>query len=196
MEKTSHKIRLILALLLGLVGAGAAVASIYATPAEGLSQLGCGLKTLDCTTALTSKYSELAGIPLGVFGLFYFTFWTLNLRAFQRTGDPVYQWSFSWVTLIGALVSLILGTIMFFVLQAPCLYCMLVHSSNLLAVILLWPLMRFIPRNKPAPHNLWHFASLTAVALLAAIALGLAAENRDLRAKLQDAKEPQAKTLF
>ena len=31
--------------------------------------------------------SHLAGIPLGVFGVLYFMFWTLNLREFHRTGQ-------------------------------------------------------------------------------------------------------------
>lgn len=185
-----------LALVLGLAGAAASVASIYATPAEGLPKLGCAMEALNCTTALTSRFAKIGGIPLGVFGLFYFTFWTLNLRAFQRTSDPVYRWFFSWVTMLGAITSLTLGTIMFFVLKAPCLYCLIVHTSNLLAVFLLWPMMQFRPSGTATRDNLWHFASLAAISLLAAGTLRLAADNRDLRAKLHDSTEQRAETLF
>lgn len=136
--QSDHLIRLFLAFCLGLIGAFAAVASVYATPARGASTLSCGLEALSCDVALTSRLSKIGAIPLGVFGLFYFSFWTLNLRAFQRTGDGIYRAVFSWVTMTGAVVSMILGSIMFFVLKAPCLYCLLSHASNLISVALLW----------------------------------------------------------
>lgn len=192
----SSRVRILAAQSLGLVGMAASVATIYATPAEGIPQLGCAIKALDCGTALTSQFSKIAGIPLGVFGLFYFVFWSLNLRAFHRTGDPVYRFSFSWITLIGAVGSLTLGTIMFFVLRAPCLYCLIIHLSNLSTVILLWPLMQFRPSSRPAADNLWHFASLTAISVLAAITLFLASENRNLQAQIHDLKAPRTPTLF
>jgi len=184
-----------LAQILGLIGAAASVATIYATPAEGLPKLGCAIHAMDCSVALTSQFSKVGGIPLGVFGLSYFVFWSLNLHAFRRTGDPVYRWSFSWITIMGAVVSLTLGTIMFFVLRAPCFYCFIIHLTNIGAVLLLWPTMQFKSAGAPSQDNLWHFATLTTIALLAAIALALAADNRNLRAKLIDFQRP-SKTLF
>jgi hypothetical protein len=41
---SDHRIRLFLALCLGLIGDVAAVASVYATPARGASTLSCGLE--------------------------------------------------------------------------------------------------------------------------------------------------------
>lgn len=194
-QMNNSRIRIFAAHVFGLIGAAASVATIYATPAEGLPKLTCGLTALDCTAALTSEFSKIAGIPLGVFGLFYFAFWSLNLRAYQRTGDPVYRWTFSWVTLIGAVCSLTLGTIMFFVLRAPCLYCLIIHISNFSTVALLWPLMQIRPKGRPTTDNLWHFAALSAIAVMAAMILFLASENRNLHAKLIDSAKP-GKTLF
>lgn len=171
-------IRLILALLLALLGIGASIASIYATPLASASRLSCGLEALDCAAALTSKYSKVFGIPLGVFGLFYFSFWAMNLRATLRTGGQVYRTALTWVTVLGAVVSLTLGSIMFFILKAPCLYCLLTHSSNLLSVILLWPVLQFKPKERFQSENLWHFATITGVSTLAASTLFFAHTTR------------------
>jgi len=79
-----------------------------------------GLEALSCDTALTSSFSKVGPVPLGVLGLFYFSFWTLDLRAFQRTGEGIYRWVYSWVTALGALVSIALPVVLFVVLRAPC----------------------------------------------------------------------------
>lgn len=185
---SDQRIRFFFAFCLGLIGAFAAVASVYATPARGASILSCGLEALSCDVALTSRFSKLGGIPLGVFGLFYFSFWTLNLRAFQRTGDGIYRAVLSWVTLIGAMVSLMLGLIMFFVLKAPCLYCLLSHASNLISVALLWPVLAWNPEIRWASGHVWHFLALTSISILAALSLGLADRVRTLEAILEFSK--------
>ncbi len=181
--------RLWLALLLALLGVGASIASIYATPIPSANKLSCGLEALDCTKALTSEYSKVAGIPLGVFGLFYFSFWAMNLRATMRTGEPIFNTALSMVTLLGALTSLVLGTIMFFVLNAPCLYCMITHSSNLLSVALLWPIIKLRPDFRMSRDHFWHFASLIAISALAATALYFANTTRIAEAQLKETKQ-------
>lgn len=179
------KIRHICALLLALLGIGASIASIYATPLASASKLSCGLEALDCSKALSSQYSKILGIPLGVLGLFYFSFWAMNLRATFRTGGEVYRTALTWVTMLGALVSLILGTIMFFVLKAPCLYCLLTHTSNLFSVLLLWPMLQFRPKHRFSADKLWHFAAISGVSTLAASTLYYANTTRVARAETQ-----------
>lgn len=176
-----------LAFLLGCLGAGASIASIYATPVEGAAALGCGVDALSCDTALTSRFSAVAGIPLGVFGLFYFSFWTLNLRAFLRTGEGIYRTMLSWVTMTGAVVSITLGSIMFLVLRAPCLYCLLTHLANLGSLALLWPALRWRPNFRFGGDHFWHFLSLSAISLLAATALFFANKAHVLEAQLDRA---------
>ena len=110
---SKHAIRIYCSLLLGMIGIIASVATIYALPLEGASTLSCGIEKLSCSTALQSKFSKLFGIPLGIFGVFYFAFWILNLRAFQLTSNQGYLCSLSWITLLGAVGSSVLAIIMF-----------------------------------------------------------------------------------
>ena len=126
---TDHKWRIYCALLLGMIGIAASIATIYALPLEGAATLSCGFEKLSCSTALKSNFSKVFGIPLGIFGVFYFAFWILNLRAFQMTSNQGYLCFLSWITLLGAIGSTGLFIIMFFVLKAPCMYCLLTHLS-------------------------------------------------------------------
>lgn len=160
-------VRLWGAFVLGLVGTAGSFATIYASPVQKAAILPCGVKLLTCATALSTSVSHLGGVPLGVLGVLYFAFWTLNLREFHRTGQDEYQTALTWGTGLGALVSLSLGTYMFGVLRAPCLYCLITHSSNLGALALLWPYRRFrLPDF--TTNEVWHFVAMTAVAVLAA----------------------------
>ncbi len=155
------------AFCLGLVGIAGSFATIYASPEQKAAVLPCGVKMLACSTALSTSISHVAGIPLGVFGVLYFMFWTLNLREFHRTGQDEYQTALTWGTGLGALVSLSLATYMFAVLRSPCLYCLVTHSSNLGALALLWPYRRFrLPDF--TTNEVWHFVAMTAIAILAA----------------------------
>jgi uncharacterized membrane protein/thioredoxin-related protein len=170
-------VRLWAAFLCGIVGIGGAFATIYASPVEKAAVLSCGVKMLSCSKALTTSVSHLGGVPLGVFGVFYFMFWTMNLREFHRTGQDEYQAALTWGTGLGAIVSLSLATYMFAVLRAPCLYCLITHSSNLCAVALLWPWRRWRHPDFTA-NEVWHFGAMTAVAVLAATTTYFANENR------------------
>jgi len=88
----------------------------------------------------------------------------------------------------GALVSLGLGSIMFLVLKAPCLYCLVTHLSNLLSVALLWPAFSWKPDFHWRPDHCWHFLSLAAIALLGAVALYFADQTRTLEARIEATK--------
>ena len=182
---TRHRTRVNLSLLLGLLGIAASVATIYAAPIDGVSQLSCGLQALDCTKALSSAYSKIGGIPLGVFGAFYFTFWTLNLRAFEMTSNDGYRWFLSWVTVFGALSSLTLGIIMFFVLKAPCGFCLITHLSNLGSFALLWPVRQWRMKTPFTSEQFSHFLALSAISLLSAVCLQQASQIRTMKAQAE-----------
>ena len=182
---TDHRVRIHLSLLLGLVGVAASVATIYALPLEGVSKLSCGLEQLSCSTALQSNFSKVFGIPLGVFGVFYFAFWTLNLRAFQMTSNHGYVCFLSWITLLGAIGSTVMAIIMFGVLGAPCLYCMITHLSNIGAFVLLWPVRKWKMETPFTTEQFRHFAALTGIAFLSATTLFFANQTRHLAASLK-----------
>lgn len=179
----TDNVRLGLSTMLGLVGTAASLATIYATPLSNAFVLSCGLQALNCDTALTSRLAAVAGVPLGVLGAAYFLFWTLNVRAFHRTRGEIFQFSLTWATTLGAIVSVGLGAYMLGVLHRPCLYCLLTHAANLGACVLLWPFRRW--RRPAETSGGWHFASMTAVALLAATAVWLAHDARQARAALK-----------
>jgi uncharacterized membrane protein len=183
-----HQRRIFLSLLLGLVGVAASIATIYAAPIEGVSHLSCGLEALSCTKALTSVYAKVAGIPLGVFGVFYFSFWTLNLRAFEMTSNDGYRWFLSWITVGGAVVSLMLGGIMFLVLKAPCGFCLITHLCNLGSFVALSPVHQWRMKTPFTTEQFRHFLAISAMALLASACLHLASEVRTLRAQAEAAK--------
>jgi uncharacterized membrane protein len=184
-----YRVRITIALALGVIGALASVASIFAAPLEGADALGCPIRALSCEKALTSEFAKLAGIPLGVYGLFYFAFWTLNLRAFQLTSNEGYICFLSWITLLGAVISLALFCVMVFVLRAPCLYCLITHACNLLSFAVLWPVRRWRMASPFTAEQFRHFAALTTIALLAAVALHLGNEVRELKAQIEASKK-------
>jgi uncharacterized membrane protein len=131
----------------------------------------------------------VAGIPLGIFGLFYFTFWTLNLRAFQLSSNEGYIWFLSWITLGGAVISVTLFVIMFFVLEAPCLYCLITHASNLLSFVLLWPVRKWRMGTPFTSEQFRHFMALTAIAVLASSSLHFGNQVRALKAQIEAAQK-------
>jgi len=182
---TDHKLKIHGAFLLGLIGLAASVATIYALPLEGTTSLSCGIEQFSCTTALKSQFSKVFGIPLGIFGVFYFAFWLLNLRAFQMTSNEGYLCSLSWVTLLGAVGSLVLAFIMFLVLKAPCLYCFLAHIANIGSFLLLWPVRKWSMSHPFTSEQFRHFAALTGIAFLSATTLFFANQSRHLGASLQ-----------
>jgi len=175
--------RLWAAFVCGLVGIAGAFATIYASPVKKAPVLSCGVEMLACDVALTAPISRIVGIPLGVFGVFYFMFWTLNLREFHRTGQDEYQAALTWGTTLGAVVSISLATYMFGVLGAPCLYCLITHTANISAVVLIWPYRRWKAPDFTV-NEVWHFAAISAVAVLAASTTYFANENRQARADL------------
>ena len=107
--------------------------------------------THGCTDVLTSKYSEIAGIPLSWFGLvFYLTvFGLVIIKLFEDSNNPVKQLSGLIFYLAGAalIVSAFLVGIQAFILKAFCEYCLL-SAGLVLTIFLLAPHPG--PRKHPA----------------------------------------------
>lgn len=177
------------AIVLGLIGCAASIASLFATPVEGLSPLACGIEALSCDVALTSRFSHIAGIPLGVFGLFYFMLWTLTLSASLLTGFPLFRVCLSYLSLIGGASSIALGIIMLGILKAPCLYCLLSHISNLAAITLTWPLLSWRLPCRPKRPEWFLLLTLFLTSVLASTTLFFYNETRTLSARIENSKQ-------
>ena len=98
--------------------------------------------TRGCTDVLTSKYSEIAGIPLSWFGLaFYLVIFSLAVfTIFEDLRRPLEQVA-GWIFyLAGAalVVSALLVGVQAFILKAFCEYCLL-SAALVLTVFLLAP---------------------------------------------------------
>ena len=98
--------------------------------------------TRGCTDVLTSKYSEIAGIPLSWFGLaFYLVIFSLAVfTIFEDPRRPLEQVA-GWIFyLAGAalVVSALLVGVQAFILKAFCEYCLL-SAALVLTMFLLAP---------------------------------------------------------
>ena len=98
--------------------------------------------THGCTDVLTSKYSEIGGIPLSWFGLaFYVTIFSLAvMKLFEDADHPL---SFPlqavfYLTGAGVVVSALLVGIQAFILKAFCEYCLL-SAALVLTMFLISP---------------------------------------------------------
>jgi uncharacterized membrane protein len=93
--------------------------------------------TRGCTDVLTSRYSELMGIPLSVFGLVFYVF-VFSLAIFEILGAGKTLSRLFWPATTGVAVSAILVGIQAFALKAYCEYCLL-SAILVLSIFLLSP---------------------------------------------------------
>ncbi len=110
------------ALALSLVGLGV---SLYLTYIKLFHVLALCTGVGDCETVNTSKYSQVAGIPIAIFGalaylalIFLFSFETRG--SFLSANAPLIEFGLSFV---GFLYSLYLTYLELFVIHAICPYC-------------------------------------------------------------------------
>src|SRR5262245_17772321 len=93
--------------------------------------------TRGCTDVLTSRYSELMGIPISVFGLVFYVF-VFSLAVFEISGAGKTLNRVFWPATAGVAVSAILVGIQAFALKAYCEYCLL-SAILVLSIFLLSP---------------------------------------------------------
>jgi uncharacterized membrane protein len=136
-------------LVLCLVGLGVAT---YLTIEHYNSslQLACpDTGTINCHKVTTSKYSEVAGVPVAVLGLVYFVV-ALPLfspQAWRSASSRVRLARFAWVG-VGMLSVLYLVWAEFFGVSAICLWCTSVHVITFLLFLLVAFTEAWVP---PAP---------------------------------------------
>ena len=132
------KIRSAVIALLAFIGM---VDALYLSIKRNAGPIPCHI-TRGCTDVLTSKYSEIAGIPLSWFGLaFYFViFSVVRFSLFEDPKYPVGRLSGLIFYLAGAalIISAFLVGIQAFILKAYCEYCLL-SAALVLTIFLLSP---------------------------------------------------------
>jgi uncharacterized membrane protein len=138
------KIRSALIAVLAFTGM---VDALYLSIKRNAGPIPCHV-THGCTDVLTSKYSEIGGIPLSWIGLaFYITI--LSLAVFKIFEAPEHPLSFPlsvifYLTGTGLVISALLVGVQAFILKAFCEYCLL--SAALV-------LTMFLASPSPARHK-------------------------------------------
>src|SRR5438046_1950444 len=132
------KIRPLVIAFLAFIGM---IDALYLSIKRNAGTIPCHV-TRGCTDVLTSKYSEIAGIPLSWFGMaFYVVVFSLAIfTVFEDPKRPLEQVA-GWIFyLAGAalVVSALLVGVQAFILKAFCEYCLL-SAALVLTMFLLAP---------------------------------------------------------
>lgn len=138
--------------LLAIIGIGI---SVYATShhlelkASGSTDYGCNINdTFSCDEVARSQFSEVFGIPMGVYGIGFFAALLLLFGMAQylpKNREESLQ-TLAALSVIGLLTSLVLGGISIFSIGAMCLSCIGVYSVCLLLAINLFVFKDGFPR--------------------------------------------------
>ena len=119
------KVRSVLIALLAFTGM---VDALYLSIKRNAGPIPCHV-THGCTDVLTSKYSEIGGIPLSWIGLAFYIA-VLSLAVFKIFEDPQRPINFPlsaifYLTGMGLVISAMLVGVQAFILKAFCEYCLL-----------------------------------------------------------------------
>lgn len=145
---------LAIGLILALIGVAIALYSInhhIDLMKNGSTNAACNInETLSCDAVVKSEYSEVFGIPLGVWGLGYFLAMVslTGLSLFNRKYYKDNMLAYSASVLVGIAVSAILGGISYFKLGALCPTCLGVYGVTILQGIVLVAFRSEIPEDK------------------------------------------------
>ena len=126
--------------LLGLALCSYALVHFYHVKLALGESFACNInQTFNCDTVARSAWSELFGVPMGVYGAAYFVaLWILlGIGISAHKGARDHLLAYVAMNVLGVLVSLVLAVISHFVLHAWCISCMGVYAVCLLQLIFL-----------------------------------------------------------
>lgn len=133
--------------LIGLAFCGYALMHFYNIKLAQGDSFACNInQTFNCDTVALSAWSELFGVPMGVYGVAYFVaLWVLlGIGISGHKSAREHLLAYVVMNVLGVLVSLFLAGISHFVLHTWCLSCMGVYAVCLLQLIfLLWQRAKF-----------------------------------------------------
>lgn len=99
------------------------------------AELNCSILK-GCDTVTTSKYSEVLGIPVALFGMLFYLTVLIGSLLYVDTKNPKIFKFIQPLTVLGFLASLYFVFLQFFVIKAICQYCMLsALTSTLLFIV-------------------------------------------------------------
>ena len=136
-----------ISLLLGLVGFGVSLYSLIlhlqSTSTSG-APLTCDINNaVNCTKVLGSSYGDVAGIPLGAFGMAFFGI-VMAAAILPKLVEVSKCWIAHWQLTVGAVglaVTIFLAYISYIKLEAVCVVCSTIHALtvvNFIAVLALF----------------------------------------------------------
>ena len=123
------------ALVIGFLAFAGMLDALYISLIRNTGPVPCHI-TRGCNDVLTSRYSELGGIPISYFGLAFYV-GVFSLAVFQYFGSNSLKWAF-WLAGAALIVSALLTGIQVFTLKAFCEYCLL-SAGLVLTIFLLSP---------------------------------------------------------
>lgn len=92
--------------------------------------------THQCDTVLTSSYSEIAGVPVVLAGVFFYLAMLFGSYLYLETKSRRVLWAVSLLPVGGLLFSIWLTIVQAFILHAWCQYCLLSAGSSTLLFVL------------------------------------------------------------
>jgi len=137
----SHSLSLILDAALALLGLSLSAYSLrhhLAFKASGATNAVCNVNdVISCDAAAASPYSEIAGIPLGVYGIAFFSsllVFNVMRAAASRGGSLGHMaaQTHAVMVLIGVAVSIVLAIVSATSVQALCLVCAGIYLVNIM----------------------------------------------------------------
>ena len=102
-----------------------------------------------CETVLTSKYSEVFGVPIALFGALFYSAVFLFSLAYLKTKNNKIIIVFLVLTALAFLMSLFFVYLQFFVIKAVCEYCL----TSAAASTILFAASVFMARRVVAVNN-------------------------------------------
>lgn len=144
---------MILGIIFALLGLAISVYAAYhdiLVTKFGKTDAACNINAqLSCDAVALSEYSELLGIPLGVWGAGYFMALLILccLVLFSKEQSPGLKQAYGFYSLIGFVTSIILAIISFAVLKVGCVNCIGIYgitTGQFLALLFFW---REIPKK-------------------------------------------------
>jgi protein-disulfide isomerase/uncharacterized membrane protein len=128
----------------GVVGMAASIYSIkhhMELKLQGHTEAACNINSLiNCDAVAASKYSELFGTPLGVWGLGYFFAMTILAATVLAGHKSAKEHEPSWIllSLVGLLGSIGLGAISLGILGKVCIVCIIIYAASIIQAVLAW----------------------------------------------------------
>jgi len=116
----------VLALLIALSLIGVADSWYLAESAATDTPLICGPGMLEgCNAVAQSPYSKLFGIPLGVYGVLFYSLVLIVSAAMLFFKQQALSFYLLIITFVGGVASVVFLFIQFFLIQALCIYCLI-----------------------------------------------------------------------